>query len=157
MYKEYYLIEFSRTAPTVGKRIFDVLISIILSVILSPLVVFEYFRGQKEVMEVVGKDMKVIKLPKRKGLMRIFAIAVMILKGDFSLVGIGKIPVDEFEELRKTVPEVSMIFKAKPGLIDVGRVLERDKSRRYEVYLWYAKNQSLMVDLWVLFKIIFRF
>ena len=157
MYKEYYLVEFSRTSPTMGKRVFDILTSVILLVILAPLAIYKYFSGQKEVTEFVGENMKVLKLPRRKGLIRLFAIAVMILRGDFSLVGIGKIPVDEFRELCKTVPELSMIFKAKPGLIDVGRVLEKNKNRRYEVYLWYAKNQSLMVDLWVLFKTIFRF
>ena len=78
-----------------------------------------------------------------------------VLKGDMSLVGPRPLLV---EYLERYTPEQARRHEVRPGITGLAQVQGRRKltfSRRIELDVWYADNQSFWLDVTVLFHTVF--
>ncbi len=78
-----------------------------------------------------------------------------VLKGDMSLVGNRPLPLYEASTL--TVDSYANRFNAPAGITGLWQVLKRGESEmsteeRIELDIKYAKNNSLLVDIWIIIK-----
>ena len=83
-----------------------------------------------------------------------------VLKGEMSIV--GPRPEQPFfvEQLEKNIPYYSLRHNVKPGVTGWAQIFypygatEEDALRKLEFDLYYIKNMSLRMDLWIIFQTI---
>ena len=83
---------------------------------------------------------------------------INVLKGDMSFVGPRPERPIFVNELEKKIPYYSMRHTVKPGITGWAQVFypygasEEDALRKLEFDLYYIKNLTLRMDLWVIFQ-----
>jgi GT2 family glycosyltransferase/lipopolysaccharide/colanic/teichoic acid biosynthesis glycosyltransferase len=117
-----------------NKRLFDIVGSISLMIFIYPIVKSNHKAGRD--LSLLGQ--KIIQLPN-------------VLKGKMSFVGPPYFPNEKSERLALN----SIVFYGKPGLTGIIQInesadLTSEEIEKYNVY--YAKNQSLMLDVEIILK-----
>jgi lipopolysaccharide/colanic/teichoic acid biosynthesis glycosyltransferase len=83
-----------------------------------------------------------------------------ILKGDMSFVGNRPIRKYFADKLAETIPYYDLRFSVKPGLTGWAQVnqgysgSEEGQFEKFQFELFYIKNMSLLLDLFIIFKTI---
>ena len=78
-----------------------------------------------------------------------------VIKGDMSLVGPRPIVVDELERYGNKALDYCTVRPGMTGLWQVSGRSNLTYSRRVSLDMLYVRRQSLMLDLWVLWRTIF--
>ena len=83
-----------------------------------------------------------------------------ILKGDMSFVGSRPIRKYFADQLEKIIPFYDLRFSVKPGLTGWAQVnhsysgSKEEQAEKFQYELFYIKNMSLFLDLFIIFKTI---
>lgn len=83
-----------------------------------------------------------------------------VLKGEMSFVGPRPERPEFVEKLTETIPYYSLRHSTKPGISGWAQVCypygasEEDALRKLEYDLYYIKNQSIFIDMLVIFRTI---
>lgn len=118
------------------KRIFDLVVSAILLLSVYPFVYLKHTRGS-------SRSHCILSLPS-------------VIAGRFSLVG----PPNRYASIAKSDGQAGpSIYLGKPGLtglvqLQSGRELSAEEIEQYNLY--YARNQSILLDIEILLKTLFR-
>ncbi|MGH2566699.1 MAG: sugar transferase, partial [Bacteroidota bacterium] len=130
------------------KRLFDIGFSALLLLSVYP---FVYLRHARQNALRVGGHAVVS--PSRS---HIILSLPSVLSGKFSLVGP---PIGHSSIIQSNGRSGPSIFLGKPGLmglvqLQAGRLLMQEESEQYNLY--YARNQSVLLDLEIMLKTLFR-
>jgi GT2 family glycosyltransferase/lipopolysaccharide/colanic/teichoic acid biosynthesis glycosyltransferase len=133
------------------KRIFDIVFTVLLSVLLSPIAIISALTKKIERIEfwgVNGKKFTVLVLKSTKKINQKYLYLYSILKGDMSFVGSLLIPTSQ------TNPNLI----CKPGLTGLAKMRNSKftQSDRNVLDHYYVQNQSLTLDIEIILKTIFR-
>jgi GT2 family glycosyltransferase/lipopolysaccharide/colanic/teichoic acid biosynthesis glycosyltransferase len=153
-----HMLEFSGVADPLDlivKRLFDIVASLILLIILSPLLLVNFAIGarfvQNKVMGFMGKPITILRFRKGLPFLRSFPLFFSIVHGGISFVGSE---ITEYgEDVRHAV--------YKPGLTGLVQVKAKEKKKALtqnekDYYnLYYIKNQSIITDLRIILKSLF--
>lgn len=169
------------------KRLFDILVSLIALVLLSPIWLFTAYLIAKNLGKSVlfrqkrpGKDGKIFEMVKFRSMldatdeqgnplpdeqrMTPFGAKLRstsldelpelwnVLKGDMSLVGPRPLLVDYLDRYS---PEQARRHEVKPGITGHAQVNGRNAvswDERFAMDVWYVDNQSLWLDIKILFQ-----
>ena len=169
------------------KRLFDILVSLIALVLLSPIWLFTAYLIAKNLGKPVlfrqkrpGKDGKIFEMVKFRSMldatdeqgnplpdeqrMTPFGAKLRstsldelpelwnVLKGDMSLVGPRPLLVDYLDRYS---PEQARRHEVKPGITGHAQVNGRNAvswDERFAMDVWYVDNQSLWLDIKILFQ-----
>lgn len=132
------------------KRIFDIILAGILSVLFLPITLFIFLKNtinKKEIWGNNSKRIKVLTIDKDGKFIRTLFYLISILKGDMSFVGTILIPSD------KPDPK----FICKPGITGLAKMRKTKftKSDRNVLDHYYVQNQSLTLDIEIILKTVF--
>jgi len=135
----------------VTKRTFDIVLSIILSILLSPIAIISTLTKRSKKSQYWGmndKKFTILFLKSNKKMIQYFLYLFSILKGDMSFVGSLLIPT--------TQSNPKLI--CKPGLTGLSKMRNSKftLSERNVLDHYYVQNQSLTLDIEILLKTIFR-
>lgn len=133
------------------KRIFDIIIAVVLSITLSPIALIAALTKRTDKVKfwgVNGKQFTVLILKSRKKIIQKFLYLYSILKGDMSFVGSLLIPTSQSDP--------NLI--CKPGLTGLSKMRNSKftQSDRNVLDHYYVQNQSLTLDIEIILKTIFR-
>ncbi|MEO0184223.1 MAG: glycosyltransferase [candidate division WOR-3 bacterium] len=134
------------------KRLFDIVSSLILIIIFSPLILLNFIVGariiNKKILTEKGSEEKISMFEGGIPFLRNLPLFFSVLKGTLSLVGA------EINTSEKTKYKPAY----KPGLTGFVQIKEREKNKRLssqekDYYnLYYLRNRSLITDLQILIK-----
>jgi len=133
------------------KRIFDIVLAIILSILLSPIAIISSLTKRytkSEYWGMNGKKFTILFLKSNRKMIQKFLYLFSILKGDMSFVGSLLIPTT------KSNPKLI----CKPGLTGLSKMRNSKftQSDRNVLDHYYVQNQSLTLDIEILLKTILR-
>jgi GT2 family glycosyltransferase/lipopolysaccharide/colanic/teichoic acid biosynthesis glycosyltransferase len=135
------------------KRTFDLVISGILIILISPalFIIFTLKKNEMETENIIGEYREKIVIRKLKGMssfLKNMPLMFSVFKGDLSFVGSEMIKYEDSKNGVNYKPGIT-------GLIQINRHsnLQEDEKEKYNLY--YLKNQSLFLDLEILFKSVF--
>jgi len=133
------------------KRIFDILLAGILSMLLLPITVYTIITKNINKIEFWGESgqrFTCLIANKSKKLNQRLLFLISILKGDMSFVGSSLLPTSESNP--------NLI--CKPGLTGLAKMQNSkfNKSDRNVLDHYYVQNQSLTLDIEIILKTIFR-
>jgi lipopolysaccharide/colanic/teichoic acid biosynthesis glycosyltransferase len=181
-FEEYYKIFFSEKEEPKFKRAIDILFSVILLVIFSPIMLFisililfesgfplvfkqkRYGKNQKPFnmikFRTMDKNEKILKSGKLIRKTRVDEVLqfVNVIKGDMSIVG----PRPEIEifhkEMLKKINYYDLRYQTNPGITGWAQIYYKytqnleDYRRKTEYDLYYIKNRSIMLDIQIMLK-----
>ncbi|MBU0529763.1 glycosyltransferase [bacterium] len=133
------------------KRIFDISLAIVLSILLSPLVIMTALTKKVEKVEYWGENSKrfiVLIIKSQKKVNQKYLHLYSILKGDMSFVGSLLVPTNQSDP--------NLI--CKPGLTGLAKMRSSkfNQSDRNVLDHYYVQNHSLTLDIEIILKTIFR-
>jgi lipopolysaccharide/colanic/teichoic acid biosynthesis glycosyltransferase len=133
------------------KRVFDILFAIVLSIILSPITIINALTKKIEKIEFWGEDgnrFTALMLKSRKKVVQKYLYLYSILKGDMSFVG----------SLLLRTSQANPNLICKPGLTGLAKMRNSKftQSDRNVLDHYYVQNQSLILDIEIILKTIFK-
>ncbi len=133
------------------KRVFDILLAVVLSILLSPITIIIALTKKIEKIEFWGENGKQfisLTLKSKKKVNQKYLYLYSILKGDMSFVGSLLIPTSQSDP--------NLI--CKPGLTGLAKMRNSKftQSDRNVLDHYYVQNQSLTLDIEIILKTIFR-
>ncbi len=139
----------------VSKRVFDLLGGGLALLALFPFWLFYYLSHAREITEISvplrGNQFLPLKRFRQDTWLNIWFFLLQVVKGNFSLVGR---PIETGNEFPQ-----EEVFWYKPGItglvqLNRKRILLPEDTEKY--HLFYLKNQSLLLDLEILFKALLK-
>ena len=158
------------------KRLFDIIFSFVLLIVVSPIMLLTALAIKLEDRGPVfykqdrcTKDAKVFKIYKFTKVGKVIRMTridelpqiINILKGDMSFVGPRPERVEHVEKYTKELPEFAYRMRVKGGLTGYAQIYGKYNTSAYDklrLDLMYIENQSFLLDLKILmltFKIMF--
>lgn len=134
----------------ITKRLFDIILAVIISIILSPIIILTLLTKKfvkKEYWGINGKKISIFVLNRKNRFMQTMLYLLNIVKGDISFVGSILIPFTESD------PKLI----CKPGITGLAsmRKSKYSESDRNVFDHYYVQNQSLTLDIEIILKSIF--
>ena len=131
----------------ISKRLFDIIISFLMLLVLSPLITLYLILGKTIRMKFWGENsskIDAIIFDSRNNLVRDIPLLISVFFGDISIVGSSMI------ESTKKKPEIL----CQPGITGLERIrnVRFDKDIRRAVEHYYIQNQNLKLDLEIIIK-----
>lgn len=134
------------------KRIFDIIVSVLLIIITSPLMLINFLFGGRFVVEKIigyaGQPISIVLFERGFRFMKYIPLYFSVLAGKLSVVG------SEITEFKPS--EYHTIYK--PGLTGLVQIKSKEKNKALtqqekDYYnLYYVKNQTIITDLQIIFK-----
>lgn len=181
-FEEYYKIFFSEKEEPKFKRAIDILFSVILLVIFSPIMLIisililiesgfplifkqtRYGKNQKPFemikFRTMDKNEKILKSGKFIRKTRVDEVLqfVNVIKGDMSIVG-PRPEIEKFhKQMLKKINYYDLRYQTKPGITGWAQIYYKytqnleDYRRKTEYDLYYIKNRNIMLDLQIMLK-----
>ncbi|TGG87987.1 sugar transferase [Geotoga petraea] len=181
-FEEYYKIYFSEKEEPKLKRVIDILFSVVLLIIFSPVMllisivillesgfplVFRQKRFGKNqmpfemikfrTMDKKGKILKSGKLIRKTRVDEVLQF-INVIKGDMSIVG-PRPEIEKFHnQMLRNINYYEIRYQTKPGITGWAQIYYKytqsleDYKRKTEYDLYYIKNRSIMLDLQIMLK-----